>query len=412
MKASCLPALSGLLLTAGASAETLEWDTSAYSQEITSCDIEASHGDDPYSVAPGVSQQDMDFAKAIAACEEAVEADPANPRLRYQLARAYGYSGQGEKAYPHREAAIAADYPQALFVNGYLHFLGINKAEKDICKAGRLFRRSAQYGRLAGQVGFTRYALDDTFEGCDVIIDPGELMGFLDAAEESNGDFYESMLIGMLQEEVQAALGGTPRGRDALVPGVKQGVSTETLEWDASPYSQEITPCDEAATHPSDPNGVAPGVSQADMDFPVAIAACESAVAADPDNPRLHYQLARVYTYAGQTEKGWPHMEAAMTAEYPQALFVSGYMQYLGRAPVAADACAAGWLLQRSAQYGRLAGQVGFSRYALEGGFDGCEGLVDPQMLGVFLAAAAEATSDFYRTMLIGMLQKELGARD
>ena len=203
MKASCL-AVCGLFLAAGASAETLKWDTSTYSQEVTLCDIEASHSDDPFSVASGVSQQNMDFARATAACEAAVEDDPGNPRLRYQLARVYGYSGQGEKAYPHREAAIAADYPQALFVNGYLHFLGINKARKDVCRAGSLFRRSAQYGRLAGQVGFTRYALDGVFEGCDVAIDARELMAFLRAAEETNSGYYESMLIGMLKKEVDA----------------------------------------------------------------------------------------------------------------------------------------------------------------------------------------------------------------
>ena len=203
MRAMCL-IVCGLLLAAGASAETLQWDTSTYSQAVTPCDIKASHGDDPYSVAPGVSQQEMDYAAAIASCEAAVAADPGNPRLRYQLARVYGYSGQGEKAYRHREAAIAADYPQALFVNGYLHFLGINKARKDICRAGRLFRRSAQYGRLAGQVGFTRYALDGAFAGCDVLIDPEELMAFLGAAQESNSGYYESMLIAMLQKEVRA----------------------------------------------------------------------------------------------------------------------------------------------------------------------------------------------------------------
>ena len=203
MRTICVAAC-GLLLAGGGWAETLEWDTSTHSQEVTPCDIEASHGDDPYSVAPGASQQEMDYDRAIAACEAGVAADPGNPRLRYQLARVYGYSGQGERAYPHREAAIAADYPQALFVNGYLHFLGINKARKDICRAGSLFRRSAQYGRLAGQVGFTRYALDGAFEGCDVAIDPLELMAFLRAAEESNSGYYESMLIRMLKKEVSA----------------------------------------------------------------------------------------------------------------------------------------------------------------------------------------------------------------
>ena len=186
------------------------------------------------------------------------------------------------------------------------------------------------------------------------------------------------------------------------------GASAESLEWDASKHSQEITPCDLAATHPLDPNRVAPGVSQAEMNFPSAIAACEAAVAADPQNPRLQYQLARVYTYRGQTERGWPHMEVAVAAEYPQALFVSGYMQHLGLSPADTDACTAGRLIRRSAVYGRHAGRIGFVRYALDGGFDECEGLVDAAQLRDFLAAAAEATGDYYQTMLIGMLRKEI----
>ncbi len=206
MKKMTLLLLASLAFAAApaAYAEPVQWDPSRYSQEATRCDRLASHADDPFAVAPGVAQDGMDFAAAIKACEEAVAADPENPRLRYQLARVYGYSGQGEKAYPHREAAIAADYPQALFVNGYLHFLGINKASKDVCRAGSLFRRSARYGRLAGQVGFTRYALDGAFDGCGVTIDPEELMAFLESAKASNNDFYESMLIAMLQAEVRA----------------------------------------------------------------------------------------------------------------------------------------------------------------------------------------------------------------
>ena len=189
------------------------------------------------------------------------------------------------------------------------------------------------------------------------------------------------------------------------------GASAESLEWDSSKYSQEITPCDLAATHPMDPNRVAPGVSREEMNFPGATAACEAAVAADPENPRLHYQLARVYTYSGKTELGWPHMEKAVAAEYPQALFVSGYMQYLRLSPAESDACAAGRLIRRSAEYGRLAGRIGFVRYALDGGFDECEGLVEAAQLRDFLAAAAESPGDYYQTMLIGMLRKEIEAK-
>ncbi|WP_446831862.1 hypothetical protein [Candidatus Foliamicus sp.] len=205
MKKIALLCASLLVFSGAGAAEPLQWDASRYSQEVTQCDRLAAHADDPFAVSPGIAQSSMDFDGATAACEEAVAADPENPRLRYQLARVYGYSGQGKKAYPHREAAIAADYPQALFVNGYLHFLGINEAPQDVCRAAALMRRAAQYGRLAGQIGFTRYALDGEFDGCDTPIDPREMSGFLDAAADANSGYYLSMLIAMLRKEVGQA---------------------------------------------------------------------------------------------------------------------------------------------------------------------------------------------------------------
>ena len=180
------------------------WDPSPYSQEVTECDRLASHGQDPFRVAPGQSRADMDFPKVIAACEAAVAEDPDNPRLRYQLGRVYGYSGQGEKAVEHRQIAIAANYPQALFVNGYLHLLGLNKARKDICRAGELMRQSAIYGRLAGQVGFPRYATQGLFDDCAVQKDAAEMLQFLDAAAEQAEGYYQSMLVETLREDVKA----------------------------------------------------------------------------------------------------------------------------------------------------------------------------------------------------------------
>lgn len=191
--------------TSMAAADTLKtWDPSPFSQEVTECDRLASHGEDPHSVAPGVRRADMDFDAAISACTAAVAGEPGNPRFHYQLARVYGYSGQGEKAYPHRAAAIEANYPQALFVNGYLHLLGINKAPKDVCRAGELIRRSAQYGRLAGQVGFPHYAMRGVFDGCDVRIDAAEMLIFLDAAKGATTGYYDGLLVEALTDQVKA----------------------------------------------------------------------------------------------------------------------------------------------------------------------------------------------------------------
>lgn len=197
-------AATAFLLPAAKAANTKIWDPSPYSQAVTPCDLLAAHPEDPFRVAPGKSTSEIDLPAAVKACEEAVARDPANPRLRYQLGRAYGYSGQGEKAVEHREAAIATDYPQALFVIGYLHLLGINKARKDVCKAGELIRKAAIYGRLAGQVGFPRYATQGLFDDCPVQKDPAEMLEFLDAATEQASGYYEDMLIETLREDVKA----------------------------------------------------------------------------------------------------------------------------------------------------------------------------------------------------------------
>ena len=134
----------------------------------TACDVLASHPDDPNRVAPGRERAEIakDFPGAIAACRSAVDRDPTNPRLQYQLARVLGYSGQGELAMPHRAKAVEGRYPQALFVVGYLYLTGQNENPKDPCRAGELIRESAIEGRIAGQIGFPRYAMQGLFDGC------------------------------------------------------------------------------------------------------------------------------------------------------------------------------------------------------------------------------------------------------
>lgn len=196
--------LAALLLHAGL-ATAAPFDPKAHSQDVTECDRLASHPEDPFHVAPGRSRSEIDLPAAIAACEAAVKADPKNPRLNYQLARVYGYSGVGEKAIPYRAVAVDADYPQALFVVGYLHLMGLNKQPQDTCRAGELIRRSAQQDRLAGQVGFVRWALEGRFDGCPVPQDRAEMLGFLEAAKKHAGsDFYKTLLIEVLEEQVRA----------------------------------------------------------------------------------------------------------------------------------------------------------------------------------------------------------------
>lgn len=181
------------------------YDRDAYDRTVTECDRMAAHYDDPEAVTDGVGRSDMDTQAAIEACQAAVAADPGNPRLNYQLARAYGYSGQHETGQPYRDAALAAGYPQSLFVVGYIRLMNWDGRGEDPCYGGELIRRSAEAGRFAGLVGFPHYALSGEFDGCEAypVIDETEMLGFLDAAEAQTDDFYRSMLITQLRARIR-----------------------------------------------------------------------------------------------------------------------------------------------------------------------------------------------------------------
>lgn len=174
-------------------------------------------------------------------------------------------------------------------------------------------------------------------------------------------------------------------------------------------YSSEVTECDRLAGHPSDPNAVTQGVTRAQMDIPAAIEACRKAVAADPDNPRPNYQLARAYGYSGMHEEAGPYREAALRAGYPQSLFVMGYILVTGWSGTDTDPCYGGELIRRSAEAGRFAGLVGFPYYAVKGTFTACEGLeVTAAQLEAMLDEATERGPDYYQGLLIDLLRDRI----
>jgi hypothetical protein len=178
--------------------------TPAFSIEVTECDRLAAHPDDPLKVAPGVSDTVMDKPAAIRACSSAVSADPSNPRLNYQLARALGYSGRGAEAIPYRNRAVSGNYPQALFVVGYITMLGLNDQPKDVCRGAELIRRSAIAGRLAGQVGYVHWALGGHFDKGRMKLHKQEMHEFLKAAKlNAKSDFYIGLLIDGLQARLE-----------------------------------------------------------------------------------------------------------------------------------------------------------------------------------------------------------------
>ena len=200
---------AALALQSGATLLPLEeietYERGDYDRSLTECDRLAAHPADPERVGEGVSRAAMDLDAAIAACEAAVADDPENPRLNYQLARAYGYSGRHAEGQSYRDAALAAGYPQSLFVVGYIRVTGWDGRGADPCYGGELIRRSAHAGRYAGLVGFPHYALQGAFEGCETYpeIDAAEMLGFLETAGERADGFYQGLLVEQLTTRVE-----------------------------------------------------------------------------------------------------------------------------------------------------------------------------------------------------------------
>ena len=209
MKRSVLWLMSASFAAAVASHAVLAqelrpFDSSTYSQQVTECDRLASHPDDPHRVAPGLERPQIDLPKAIEACKAAVARDPGNPRLNYLLGRTLGYSGRGAEGLGNRKVAVDADYPQALFVIGYMSLTGMNQQPKDVCGGAELIRRSALQGRIAGQLGFPRYVLSGLFDACPVRKDKTEMLGFVAAArKQSKGDYYQGLLADMLEDDLK-----------------------------------------------------------------------------------------------------------------------------------------------------------------------------------------------------------------
>ncbi|HPF26246.1 MAG TPA: hypothetical protein P5528_13825 [Steroidobacteraceae bacterium] len=208
MKAFLLVSVAlAVALPAQSQTTTPSWqsfDPSTFSENVTKCDQLAGHPDDPNKVVPGLERPEMDLPAGIKACKDELKRDPNNPRIQYLLARVLTYSGRVEEAIPYIEKSAAANYPQSLFVTGYLYLSGAYKAQKNPCRAAELIYQSALYGRRAGLLGYPATVLAGDFKGCPTRQDPEEMLQFVARAKEiAKPSYYEELLIDSLNRELQ-----------------------------------------------------------------------------------------------------------------------------------------------------------------------------------------------------------------
>jgi uncharacterized protein len=110
--------------------------------------------------------------------------------------------------------------------------------------------------------------------------------------------------------------------------------------------------CDQLASSPLDPAvPLGTGVRFEDVDADAAIGACVDAVAANPDNAKLRFQLARAYDVAEQFDKAIAEYRAAADQGYALALSSLGSL-YEGGYGLDADPAEAARLYEQAAAAG------------------------------------------------------------
>ena len=115
---------------------------------VTTCDRLAASPSDTLAVAGPVDWEDIDADRALPACRAAVEADPDNPRLLYQLGRVLGSMERSAEAARWYEEAAEFDHPVAMNNLGVAYERGRGVAQ-DYGRALELYEGAAELGVAA-----------------------------------------------------------------------------------------------------------------------------------------------------------------------------------------------------------------------------------------------------------------------
>lgn len=112
-----------------------------------------------------------------------------------------------------------------------------------------------------------------------------------------------------------------------------------------APAAAGTVDCDRLAASPHDPLRQGEGVPYDALDAAAAIAACEAALAAAPEEPRFAFQLGRALAKAGRVEEALTAYRAAAERGHVAALHNVAQLYEEGLLPAAGPATAVKWYL-------------------------------------------------------------------
>jgi TPR repeat protein len=125
---------------------------------------------------------------------------------------------------------------------------------------------------------------------------------------------------------------------------------------------QSARACDLAAASPTDPMRPAgiTGISIDDIETKTALPACQAALAADPDNPRLLFEMARVFLASNNGLKAFTLIRDAADRGYADAQYMLGLIYMKGEGVPKDDRAAARWFKSAADQdYARAEAFIG-----------------------------------------------------
>ncbi len=195
----------------------------------------------------------------------------------------------------------------------------------------------------------------------------------------------------------------------AASPAATSAIASTPALWNPASRT-ETTECDRLSASRYDRTRLASPVARENIDVPIAISQCEADLAKFPGDPRIHFQLGRLYGYSSDKEKALMHRKAAAQAGNHNAIFLLGYLDWTAARDDAAR-CAAARMMKLAADRGNYSGQITYSSFFLEGKLESCVDAATREDAAAYLAAARPAVDGFFETRLADHLIAALNAQ-
>lgn len=162
----------------------------------------------------------------------------------------------------------------------------------------------------------------------------------------------------------------------------------------------EVTACDRMTSSHYDRTRLAPWLDRQAIDVPAAIQQCEADLLLFPGDPRINFQLGRIYGYTADRQKALAYREAAAAGGNHNAIFLLGYLDWVA-AKDDVVRCTAERTMKLSADRGNYSAQITYAIFFNEGRFSMCKDRASNEEVVAYVEAAKPVVDGFFETRIV-----------